>query len=75
MKTLNRNKSQELFYKIKQLGNTISNLSGVVQNPDFVNEENAQENYELFYNNYKNCIRKLEELREEIFELHNEIVK
>ena len=75
MKTLNREKSKDLFYRIKSLGESVSRLSGVVQNPDFVNEEIAQENYECFYNDYKDCLSKLKQIKEEVFELHNEILK
>ena len=75
VKTLNREKSKDLFYRIKSLGETIAMLSGVVQNPDFVNEKVAQENYECFYNDYKDCLSKLKQIKEEVFELHNEILK
>lgn len=75
MKTLDRNKSEDLFYRIKSLGETITMLSGVVQNPDFINEETAQENYEYFYNDYKDCLSKLKQIKEEVFELYDEILK
>lgn len=74
MKTLNRQKSEKLFYKIKELGSGVSFLSAVVQNPDFVNEENAQENYEAFYNSYKRILDKLKDIREEVFQLHEEVL-
>lgn len=75
MKTLDFIKSENLFYKIKSLGDKVSMLSGVVQNPDFVNEENAQENYDWFYCDYKRCISELREIKDNVFELHNEIIK
>lgn len=75
MKTLNREKSKDLFYRIKSLGETISMLSYVVQNPDFVNEEIAQENYDIFYTDYKTCLNNLRQIKDEVFELHNELLK
>ena len=75
MKTLNREKSKDLFYRIKSLGEAIAMLSGVVQNPDFVNEEVAQENYNIFYTDYKTCLSNLRQIKDEVFELHNELLK
>jgi hypothetical protein len=43
MKTLDRKKAEDLFYRIKSLGNEISHLGGVVQNPDFVEERYREE--------------------------------
>ena len=74
MKTLNKEKSKQLFFRIKELGSVISMLIWVVQNPDFVTEDNAQENYENFYNGYKSCIRSLDEIREQVYELHKELI-
>ena len=53
LKTLNRKKSEELFYRIQNLKNEIQNMAGAVQNPDFVTEENAMEIYDSFL---LNCI-------------------
>ena len=75
MKTLDRQKSEDLFYRIRSLGETISRLNGVVQNPDFVNKEFAQENYDIFYTDYKTCLSNLRQIKDEVFELHNEILK
>jgi len=50
-------------------------LTGAVQNPDFVNEDNAQEGYEIFYNDYKNCMRELRQIREDVCELYSEIIE
>jgi len=41
MKTLNPQKSEELWNEIKNIEYLVSKLSGCVQNPDFVNEENV----------------------------------
>ncbi len=75
MKTLDRQKSEDLFYRIRSLGETISRLNGVVQNPDFVNEKVAQENYDIFYTDYKTCLSNLRQIKDEVFELHNELLK
>lgn len=75
MKTLNRQKSEDLFYRIRSLGEAISMLSYVVQNPDFVNEEVAQENYDSFYTDYKTCLSSFRQIKDEVFELHDELLK
>lgn len=74
MKTLNREKSEELWNEVKSIEFLVSKLGGCVQNPDFVNEEIAQENYEMFYNDYRNVTNKLAKLKEDIFLLHEEII-
>jgi len=74
MKTLNPQKSEELWNEIKNIEYLVSKLGGCVQNPDFVNEEIAQENYEMFYNDYRKVTSKLVKLREDIFLLHDEII-
>ena len=74
MKTLNSQKSEELWNEIKNIEYLVSKLGGCVQNPDFVNEENAQENYEYFYNDYKKVIEKLNMFRQNIFLLHDELI-
>jgi hypothetical protein len=71
MKTLNREKSKELFYRIKSLGEVISMLSYAVQNPDFVNEENAKENLNIFETDCNTCISSFNQLREEVKQLYN----
>ena len=73
MKTLNPQKSEELFNEIKNIEYLVSNLGGCVQNPDFVNKENAIENYEMFYNDYRKVTTRLVKLKEDIFLLHEEI--
>ena len=75
MSTLDREKSEKLFYRIQTLSNNIYMLTGAVQNPDFVNEDNAQEGYEIFYNDYKNCMRELRQIREDVCELYSEIIE
>ena len=74
IKTLNLQKSEELWNEIKNIEYLVSKLGGCVQNPDFVDEENAQENYEMFYNDYRKVTSKLVKLREDIFLLHEEII-
>lgn len=74
MKTLNSNKSEEIFYRIKQLASRLDCLSGVVQNPDFVNEDNAQENYLNFYNEYKSIKKTLDDIRDSVYELHHPLM-
>jgi len=70
MKTLDSKRSEELYFKIIELGNDVIMLGGVVQNPDYITRENAQENYEMFYNDYKDCIESLDKIREEIYTIH-----
>jgi len=48
-KTLNPQKSEELWNEIKNIEYLVSKLGGCVQNPDFVNEENAKENLRYFF--------------------------
>jgi hypothetical protein len=75
MKTMNREKAENLFYEIKNIQFSIQNLAGCVQNPDFINEENAQKNYDIFYNDYKNIIKKLDKIKDDVYKLHNEIIE
>lgn len=75
MKNLDKIKSEKLFYRIQTLSNNIYMLTGAVQNPDFVNEENAQEGYEIFYNDCKNNMRELRQIKEEVCELYSEIIE
>jgi len=75
MKTLNPQKSEELFNEIKNIEYLVSNLGGCVQNPDFVNEENAIENFNNFDDDYDKVINKLEKVRKELFDLYSEIIK
>jgi len=74
MKTLNPQKSEELFNEIKSIEYLVSKLGGCVQNPDFVNEENAVENYRFFLNDYTKLIDRLRILRENIAILHEDII-
>jgi len=75
MKTLNSDRSKDLFYKINETSFHIENLKRFIQNPDIINEENAQANYTRFNNYYNECIKKLQDIRQEAFELHNEIAE
>jgi len=75
MKTLNPQKSEELWNEIKNIEYLISKLGGCVQNPDFVNEKNAIENFNNFDDDYDKVINKLEKVREELFDLYSEIIK
>lgn len=74
MKTLDRNKSEELWNEVKSIEFLVSKLGGCVQNPDFVNEENAVENYRFFLNDYTKVIDRLRYLRENIAILHEDII-
>jgi len=74
METLDRGKSEELWNEIKNIEFLVSRLGGCVQNPDFVNEEIAQENYDMFYNDYQKVTGRLLKLKEDIFLLHKEII-
>ncbi|HEY8805247.1 MAG TPA: hypothetical protein VIM42_09135 [Clostridium sp.] len=74
MKTLNPEKSKDLFYRIRELGEIVSMLGWAVQNPDFINEENAKENYDFFCTDYKTCSRSLDEISGEIHNLYKEIL-
>lgn len=73
MKTLNRTKSEELFNEIKDIKFLVGQLGSCVQNPDFVNEENVEENYRYFDDDYKKVIKRLEKLRENMLLLHKRI--
>lgn len=74
MQTLDRVKSEELFNEIKNIEFLVRNLGGCVQNPDFVNKSNVRENYEMFINDYIKLIGRLENLKEDIFNIHDELV-
>ena len=74
MKTLDRNKSEELWNEVKSIEFLVSKLGGCVQNPDFVNKSNVRDNYEMFINDYTRLIGRLEELKENIFNIHDDLV-
>ena len=74
MKTLNPQKSEELWKEIKSIEYLVSKLGGWVQNPDFVNEDNAIENYRFFLNDYTKIIDRLRNLRENIAILYENII-
>jgi len=74
VKTLNREKSEELFNEIRRIEYLVSKLGGCVQNPDFVNEENAKENLRYFLNDYDRVIDKLVNFKINILYLHDEII-
>ena len=73
MKTLNLQKSEELWNEIKNIEYLVSKLGGCVQNPDFVNEDIAQENYRYFYNDYVKVLDRLQLLNKNILLLHQNI--
>lgn len=75
MKTLDRVKSEELFNRIKSLGNTVQHMAGVVQNPDFINEDNAYENYLEFRKRYHSIAGELSAINGAVAKLHMEIDK
>jgi hypothetical protein len=72
--TLDRDKSEELWNEIKYIEYLISKLGGCVQNPDFVDKSNVRDNYEIFINSYTKIIDRLEKLKENIFEIHDNLV-
>lgn len=74
MKTLDSQESEKLFYEIKNIEFLVKHLGGYVQNPDFVNKSNVRENYEMFINDYIKLIDRLEELKENMFEIHDELI-
>ena len=73
-KTLDREKSEQLFNEIKIIEYLVSKLGGCVQNPDFVNEEIAQENYNMFCNDYYKVIDKLVKLKTDMILMHDELI-
>lgn len=75
MKTMNRDKSEELFNEIRRIEMSVMHLGGYVQNPDFVNENNAERIYQEFAGNYHEIISRLEELRVKMLDLHKDIIK
>lgn len=75
MKTLNRVKAEKIFNEFKRIGEEVKLLAGVVQNPDFVNEENAAENYTEFDKQYHSVVKQLNDLDVDIYLLHREIQK
>jgi uncharacterized protein (DUF2235 family) len=75
MKTLNKEKSEEIFNKFQRISDAASILSGVVSNPDAINKDNAKENYELFLDDYIATINDLMQLKLEVEELYYEVIK
>lgn len=67
METMDNQKATEMFNEIQDLAISIQSfgkhdiplLSGLVQNPDFVNEDNVQEQYEIFKGACCRCAAKL----------------
>lgn len=72
--TLDKDKSEELFNEIHYIASLVQRLGGCVQNPDFVNEENARENLRYFLKDYDKAIDKLVEFKTNILLLHEEII-
>lgn len=73
IKTLDRNKSEELFNRIGSASIMLNHLKATVQNPDFVNEENVYENYCFFRENYLHLVAELSKINGSIATLHREI--
>lgn len=71
--TLNSEKSEVLFYKIKSLIASLNMLAGVLQNPGHVNEHNCKENLEKFNKEYEGIIKRLAVIKQEVENLHGEI--
>jgi len=74
MKTMNREKSEKLFNEIKSIEFAINHLGAYVQNPDFVNKENAYQDYNSFDNEFVRVIKRLQDLRTELCKLYAEIL-
>ena len=66
---LDRKKSEELFYRFKTLGDEITLLRGVVQNPDFINEDNASETLKVFLEEHYRLSYELEGISYDVAEL------
>jgi len=73
MKTMNREKSEQLFNEVRKIEMSVMRLGGYVQNPDYVNKNNAGRNYQDFDTDYKIIIKRLEGLRENMLLLHKQI--
>jgi len=73
MKTMNREKSEQLFNEVRKIEMSVMRLGGYVQNPAYVNENNAGRNYQDFDTDYKIIIKRLEGLRENMLLLHKQI--
>jgi hypothetical protein len=73
IQTLDRNKSEELFNRINSVSLMCNHLKVAVQNPDFVNEENAYENYCFFRENYLRMVAELSKINVRVAAIHREI--
>lgn len=73
IRTLDRNKSEELFNRINRASLMCEHLKATVQNPDFVNKENAYENYCFFRENYHRLVAELSKINGSVAALHKEI--
>ena len=73
MKTLDPKKSEELFYELRKLELMVMHLGGYVQNPDYVIENNAKENYDKFSLHCDNVINQLENIRDDVFNMHDSV--
>ena len=73
MKTLNREVSEELFNRIVNLKYVLQHMAGAVQNPDFVNEDNAKENYDFYKESYYNLMAELSKINGKMQLIHQEI--
>jgi len=74
MKTLNRQKSEELFNEIRSIEFSVNHLGAYVQNPDFVNEENVYQDYNSFDNKFSKVIERLKNVRTELYKLYAEVL-
>ena len=71
--TLDREKSEVMFYKIKNLIVCLNMMAGAIQNPDYVDENNSTENFKKFEKEYNYIVENLAEIKQEVEKLHNEI--
>lgn len=62
---VDNNKAEKLFYDFKDLGHIVSQLSGVVQNPDFADTRDV----EIFIENCKMFEKAYEKAKSGVLEL------
>jgi len=74
MKTLNRQKSEELFDEIRSIEFSVNHLGAYVQNPDFVNKDNAFQDYDSFDDEFSRVIKRLQDVRTELFKLYVDVL-
>lgn len=74
MKTLNKEKSEELYARIENLNSLVDIMLSVVANPDEINETNCAENYKIYDEAYKGILLETREISAEVFRLHLDII-